>query len=132
MSKYHVRMSVALIVLGLVAAVGCSTAPKSEEKKDELHSAVDQTMKRINELDPSLNKKMKDAYAYAIFPTVGKGGLIVGGAYGRGEVYQGGNMIGWADISQATIGAQAGGHRRQASGWRLEGRPGGHYTRLSC
>jgi lipid-binding SYLF domain-containing protein len=40
---------------------------------------------------------------------VGKGGLIAGGAYGRGEVYQGGEMIGFADLSQATIGAQAGG-----------------------
>ena len=38
-----------------------------------------------------------------------KGGAIVGGAYGRGEVYEQGKMVGWADLSQATIGAQLGG-----------------------
>jgi len=38
-----------------------------------------------------------------------KGGAIVGGAYGRGEVYEQGKMIGWADLSQATVGAQLGG-----------------------
>jgi lipid-binding SYLF domain-containing protein len=38
-----------------------------------------------------------------------KGGLLVGGAYGRGEVYMSGQMIGWADVTQETIGLQAGG-----------------------
>lgn len=38
-----------------------------------------------------------------------KGGAIVGGAYGRGEVYEQGKKIGWSDVSQATIGAQLGG-----------------------
>ena len=109
MSKQNVRLYVALIVLGLVGSIGCSTAPKSEEKRDELRTSVDNTSKRIKELDPSLDQKMRDAYGYVIFPTVGKGGLIVGGAYGRGEVYEQGNFVGWADISQATVGAQVGG-----------------------
>jgi len=40
---------------------------------------------------------------------VAKGGAIVGGAYGRGEVYEQGQKIGWSDLSQATIGAQLSG-----------------------
>jgi lipid-binding SYLF domain-containing protein len=40
---------------------------------------------------------------------VAKGGAIVGGAYGRGEVYEQGKMVGWADLTQATIGTQLGG-----------------------
>jgi lipid-binding SYLF domain-containing protein len=44
-----------------------------------------------------------------IFPSVGKGGVIVGGAYGRGEVYEQGQLVGYADVTQATVGAQLGG-----------------------
>jgi lipid-binding SYLF domain-containing protein len=40
---------------------------------------------------------------------VGKGGIIAAGAYGRGQVYEQGEFIGYSDISQATIGAQIGG-----------------------
>ena len=50
-----------------------------------------------------------NAYAYVIFPTVGKGGPVIGGSYGHGEVYQGRTLIGYADISQATIGTSYGG-----------------------
>jgi lipid-binding SYLF domain-containing protein len=45
----------------------------------------------------------------AVFPSVGKAGLGVGGAYGRGEVWEQGKLIGYSDITQATIGLQAGG-----------------------
>lgn len=50
-----------------------------------------------------------DAYAYAVFPTVGKGGLVVGGAAGKGRVYVGGKHVGNSDFGQVTIGFQAGG-----------------------
>lgn len=99
---------IALCLFGLVFSTGCSTAPK-DSKKDELSEAVDATTKRVTALDPSLKNRMDSAHAYVIFPTVGKGGVIVGGAYGRGEVFEKGVMVGWADISQATIGAQLGG-----------------------
>jgi len=99
----------ACLVAAALIFAGCSTAPKNAEKVDELRTAVDSTIKRVDAIDPSLQKLMNNAYAYAVFPTVGKGGVIVGGAYGRGEVYERGVMVGWADISQATIGAQLGG-----------------------
>jgi lipid-binding SYLF domain-containing protein len=51
----------------------------------------------------------KNAYGYALFPTIGKGGYVVGGAYGNGRVYQGGQYIGDTEMIQATIGFQLGG-----------------------
>ena len=51
----------------------------------------------------------KSAYGYAVFPTVGKGGLGVGGAYGKGQVYQGGKVTGEASLVKLSIGWQAGG-----------------------
>lgn len=49
------------------------------------------------------------AYGYAMFPTIGKAGFIVGGAYGEGRVYQRGSYIGDTTMAQATIGFQLGG-----------------------
>ncbi|MBL9141452.1 MAG: hypothetical protein JNK53_06250 [Phycisphaerae bacterium] len=56
-----------------------------------------------------MSKHFGDCYAYVVIPNVGKGGFIVGGAYGRGEVFKGGEMVGYCDVSQGSIGAQIGG-----------------------
>lgn len=50
-----------------------------------------------------------NAYGYAVFPTIGKGGLVVGAAGGSGQVYVGGKHVGNATFRQVTIGFQAGG-----------------------
>src|SRR5215471_13124833 len=98
-----------LISGALLALAGCATAPDTDAKKADLHTSAMNAMTRLKADDPTLSKKLANAYGYAIFPSVGKGGAIVGGAYGRGEVYEQGKMVGWADLSQATIGAQLGG-----------------------
>jgi lipid-binding SYLF domain-containing protein len=48
-------------------------------------------------------------YGYAVFPTIGKGGFVIGGAYGIGQVYAQGVATGTAQLIKATIGFQAGG-----------------------
>src|ERR1700685_518181 len=50
-----------------------------------------------------------DCYAYAVFPTIGAGGLIVGGARGKGQVYVYDRLVGDAVMTQLSIGFQAGG-----------------------
>jgi lipid-binding SYLF domain-containing protein len=51
----------------------------------------------------------KQAYAYAVFPTVGEGGFIAGAALGKGHVYVHGKLVGDATMKQLSIGFQAGG-----------------------
>src|ERR1700757_2472753 len=51
----------------------------------------------------------RSCYGYAVFPTVGKGGLVVGGAYGTGHVYAQGKYTGEASLTQLSVGLQAGG-----------------------
>ena len=51
----------------------------------------------------------KNAYGYAVFPTIGKGGFIVGGSYGKGQVYRGGKVTGEASLIKGSVGFQAGG-----------------------
>jgi lipid-binding SYLF domain-containing protein len=50
-----------------------------------------------------------NSYGYAVFPTIGKAGLGVGGAYGKGCVYAGGAQTGEASMTQLSLGFQAGG-----------------------
>ena len=50
-----------------------------------------------------------EAYGYALFPTVGKGGIGIGGAYGKGRVYEGGAHTGNTSMAQLSIGFQLGG-----------------------
>src|SRR5210317_1228521 len=49
------------------------------------------------------------AYGYAVFPTIGKGGIGIGGAHGSGKVYRQGKAIGTSKMTQVTIGLQLGG-----------------------
>jgi len=48
-------------------------------------------------------------YGYAVFPTIGKGGLVVGAAHGKGKVYVQGKYIGDSSMTQLSVGLQAGG-----------------------
>jgi lipid-binding SYLF domain-containing protein len=54
-------------------------------------------------------KFFKNSYGYAVFPTIGKGGVGVGGAHGKGRVYEKGAYIGDAKMTQLTVGLQFGG-----------------------
>jgi lipid-binding SYLF domain-containing protein len=49
------------------------------------------------------------SYGYAVFPTVGKGGYVVGGAHGTGRVYAHGRYVGDTAMNQVSVGFQAGG-----------------------
>lgn len=50
-----------------------------------------------------------NCYGYAVFPTIGKGGLVVGGAHGKGRVYEHGKYLGDTSMTQLSVGLQAGG-----------------------
>jgi lipid-binding SYLF domain-containing protein len=50
-----------------------------------------------------------DCYGYAVFPTIGKAGLIVGAAHGSGRVYEQGKYVGDTSVTQVSAGFQAGG-----------------------
>jgi lipid-binding SYLF domain-containing protein len=54
-------------------------------------------------------KLLSTAYGYAVFPTIGKGAVGIGGAYGKGKVFEKGKYIGDTSMTQATVGLQLGG-----------------------
>ena len=55
------------------------------------------------------NNFFSQSFGYAVFPTIGKGGIIVGGAYGEGRVFKQGTYVGDTSMTQASIGFQLGG-----------------------
>jgi lipid-binding SYLF domain-containing protein len=89
--------------------VGCSTAPTTPTARDELTQKAVAEREEWNRLDPGLEALAKKSEGYAFFPEITKGGLGVGGAYGRGVVFQQNQPIGYADVTQGSVGLQAGG-----------------------
>lgn len=99
--------------LGVLAATamlaGCSTAPATSEGRVALNDNAQATVAKMEATDPSLRSILDTSVGYVVFPSVGKGAVIVGGGYGHGVVYERGRRVGYADVTQANVGASLGG-----------------------
>ncbi len=58
---------------------------------------------------PAVAKFFNNSYGYAVFPTIGKAGYVIGGSYGKGQVYRGGKVTGKSTVIEGSIGFQIGG-----------------------
>jgi lipid-binding SYLF domain-containing protein len=102
----------AAVVLGwtivAMAPTGCATAPKTASEQSSLEARANATIDEMTARDPALTDVLRRSAGYAVFPDIGKGGALVGGAFGRGVLYQNGRMTGFVKVEQASIGAQLG------------------------
>jgi lipid-binding SYLF domain-containing protein len=97
---------VMVVIMGLMA--GCSTGSVSKEERDTLIKQAQASRQEWNKVDPEFEAFAKKGYGYAFFPEVTKGGFVVGGARGQGVVYEKGQHIGYADLTQMSVGFQGG------------------------
>lgn len=97
------------IALACLALVACTTAPSSVQGNASIQDESQAVLSRGRELDPQLAESLRTAVGYAVFPTIAKAGAGVGGAYGKGVLYERGRIVGYCDMTQATIGLQLGG-----------------------
>jgi lipid-binding SYLF domain-containing protein len=98
-----------LRVVGLIAAVtvvGAIAAAAADPA--QLDGDVRDATQRFQQASPRIQRLFNEAYGYAIFPSVGKGAIGIGGAEGRGQVFEKGNLVGTAKLIQGTVGAQLG------------------------
>jgi lipid-binding SYLF domain-containing protein len=107
-------MSIVRPALGSLALAFILAMPATAEYPGVVSSAKDESdalavIAKFKQKDPSLAKVFDEAAGYAVFPTVAKGGLGIGGARGKGYVYQHGRLIGRSTLTQLTVGLQAGG-----------------------
>jgi len=98
-----------MIVATVIGAVACATAPKSESSKNSLEAQASASIDTMVAKDPGIRSFIDRSVGYAVFPSIGKGGFIVGGAHGRGVLYERGAPTGFVELNQASIGAQIGG-----------------------
>jgi hypothetical protein len=106
-------LSKMLAVLVMVSAmglmIGCSTGSATKEERDTLVKQSQTSRQEWNKVDPQLEAFAKKGQGFVFFPEITKGGLLVGGANGHGVVYEKGQQIGYAELTQISVGFQAGG-----------------------
>jgi lipid-binding SYLF domain-containing protein len=95
------RLFTALMCLTLTSTFG-SLARADDDPKE-----CAETAKLFQDAGQSADF-FKTSYGYAVFPTVGKAGLGIGGARGKGCVYAKGQQMGKSTMTQLSFGWQAG------------------------
>jgi len=98
---------ITLFLCGLLS-LGAHAGWDPNEEKNIIGEA-NLAIERFKAKDPSLASFFDQAEGWAVYPTVGKAGFWVGGAYGKGVVYQKGQVIGFSELKQVSVGLQFGG-----------------------
>jgi len=101
----HVMRPLRSIVTLLLAFAFTLLAPMVALAQDDVPPVI----AKVKAKDPGMEKIFSDAVGYAVYPTVGKGGIGLGGAHGKGWVYEGGKLAGKSTLTQVTVGLQLGG-----------------------
>ncbi len=118
--KNEMKKPITLYLLMLVLTISGLSIPTNSKAYDvsmkEQNNSKDNMLTKSKKAkaafiknDADMNKFFKNAHAYVIFPNVGKGALVVGGASGNGMVFEHGHLIGKGKMLQVTVGVQAGG-----------------------
>jgi len=108
MRKITLSTFILVFLLSLIA-FGSSLSAFEPKSDDKMELEVAAAIVDLKQTDPGMEDWFKNAAGYAVFPKVGKGGLVVGGAYGKGLVIANDVVVGTTSLSQVSIGLQAGG-----------------------
>jgi lipid-binding SYLF domain-containing protein len=95
--------------LGMTLILPALLGPGSPNTTLHDESEARAVIAKFKEKDPGMARVFNQATGYAVFPTVGKGAIGIGGARGKGYVYQHGRLIGRSTLTQVSIGFQLGG-----------------------
>jgi lipid-binding SYLF domain-containing protein len=106
MFRFSVRTTIGAAVVGLIFAAAATARAASDA---QLIDEANATKAAFLKTDPGMASLFKTSPGYAIFPSIGKGAIGVGGAHGSGVLYEAGQPTGKASLTQVSIGAQLGG-----------------------
>jgi lipid-binding SYLF domain-containing protein len=91
------------IIIALILHISIASVSVAAEVEN-YSSTID-----IFRSSPATKKFFDTAYGYAVFPIIGKAGFVIGGSYGKGQVYRAGKVTGKTTVIEGSIGFQAGG-----------------------
>jgi lipid-binding SYLF domain-containing protein len=100
------RLVAALPLLAVLSFPALATASGDDTAAIKKADAAVSMFKKV---DPSLDKFFKSAKGWAVFPSVGKGAIVIGGAGGKGILYEKGKPVGTTSLTQVTVGLALGG-----------------------
>jgi lipid-binding SYLF domain-containing protein len=104
------RLYSTMIAVSLMGpATLASATPEYATRDARAERQARQAVVDMEKADPGINQFRHDSVGYAVFATVGKGGLGIGGAHGTGVLFEDGMAVGTVSLTQLTIGLQAGG-----------------------
>lgn len=96
------------LVATLAGALVLGPALADGHLTEEDMAAAAASLAAFKEQDPSIQAELDKSVGYAVYPSVGKAGFVIGGSSGRGVAYQGGEVVGGTKLSQVKIGLVAG------------------------
>ncbi|MGB5387697.1 MAG: YSC84-related protein [Eudoraea sp.] len=107
-TSHSLKLPIYTLFLSLIIS---STTYSQSGWNPELESDCKEAITEMKKDAPKLDTYFTKAYGYAIFPKITKAGLGIGGAGGKGLVYQGSSVTGESKLGQASFGLQAGGQQ---------------------
>lgn len=96
------------LVATLAGALALSPALADNHLTEEDKMAAEASLKSFTEKDPTLQALLDKSVGYAVYPSVGKAGFVIGGSHGRGVAYEGGKVIGGTKLTSIKFGLVAG------------------------
>ena len=98
-------LPLALVPFLLVAPPGRASAADDAAAVKKAEEAI----ALFKKTDPALAKFFQNSPGYAVFPSVAKGAIGIGGAGGTGVLFEHGKPVGRTSLAQVTIGLALGG-----------------------
>jgi lipid-binding SYLF domain-containing protein len=105
------RKTTASVLTTVLLLSATTTWAFEPDTSDKMQLKAAEAILEITEADPNMQRFFEESAGYAVFPSVGKGGIGIGGAHGKGLVIVNGKVDGRASLSQISIGFQLGGQK---------------------
>lgn len=98
---------ISLLAVAALAVAGCESTTPSDPQAYNDRAKL--TLDQMEHTDAALQNVLSNAYGYVVFPDVGAAAVGIGGANGRGVAYEEGRPVGYATVTQGSVGIQIGG-----------------------
>jgi lipid-binding SYLF domain-containing protein len=98
MKKINIYLLALFVLALLVPNISIATEVKDYSKSIDVFRE-----------SPQVQPFFANSYGYTVFPVIGKGAFVIGGAYGKGQVYRDNKVTGITRLVKASIGLQIGG-----------------------